>query len=271
MSRDCNAKTLAMLDSCPAGRLGANPNFQRAVDKFAHLIAARQIWLYRLGRWPERPTTFFPAGTTLADLPARLKAIEEAWTTYLAKLDDSTLLSEFPLHHLYFRPLSLECPRPAHPGPLRATRGTTAARSPRWSRTWAASRLTPTMFGWCVTSQKLEPDARHEDAIQISRKTARELNASIPARLRVPNPRQYGRLAWQGLHDRPCPLEVEARCERRSGKLITLTQIRTSLAKKARVDQCCPLTTTRATGGQGLEEDAKRGQEAGHAVVADGA
>jgi uncharacterized damage-inducible protein DinB len=92
--RDCNAKTLAMLDSVPPGAR-ANPNFQRAIDKFAHLIAARQVWLFRLGQWPERPATFFPTGTTLADFPPRIKAIEEAWTTYLAKLDDATLLSEF--------------------------------------------------------------------------------------------------------------------------------------------------------------------------------
>jgi uncharacterized damage-inducible protein DinB len=92
--RDCNAKTLTMLDSVPPDAR-ASPNFQRAIDKFAHLIAARQIWLYRLGQWPERPATFFPTGTALADLQPRLKAIEDAWTTYLANLNDTNILSEF--------------------------------------------------------------------------------------------------------------------------------------------------------------------------------
>jgi uncharacterized damage-inducible protein DinB len=92
--RDCNAKVLTMLESVPPDAR-SNPNFQRALDKMAHLIAARQIWLYRLDHWQERPVTFFPPGTTLADLPARLAATEEAWTTYLANLDDAALLSDF--------------------------------------------------------------------------------------------------------------------------------------------------------------------------------
>src|SRR5215813_1325346 len=86
--RDCNAKTVTMLESVPQDAR-ANPNFQRALDKMAHLIAARQIWLHRLGHWPESPTTWEPLGTTLADLPVRLAAIEQAWTTYLANLDDA--------------------------------------------------------------------------------------------------------------------------------------------------------------------------------------
>src|SRR5205814_1856810 len=36
--RDCNAKTLAMLESVPQ-ESRAQPNFQRAIDKMAHLIA----------------------------------------------------------------------------------------------------------------------------------------------------------------------------------------------------------------------------------------
>jgi uncharacterized damage-inducible protein DinB len=92
--RDCNAKAVAMLESVPESAR-TNPNFQRAIDKMAHLIAARQIWLFRLGEWPERPATFFPTGTTLADLPPRLKAIEEAWNTYLANIDETNILAEF--------------------------------------------------------------------------------------------------------------------------------------------------------------------------------
>jgi uncharacterized damage-inducible protein DinB len=92
--RDCNAKTLTMLRSVPdAAR--SNPNFQRAIDKLAHLIAARQAWLYRLGHWPDRPATFFPSNTTPEQLPAQLAAIEEAWTTYLSTITDDTLLSDF--------------------------------------------------------------------------------------------------------------------------------------------------------------------------------
>ena len=92
--RDCNAKTLAMLESVPPERR-ADRNFQRAIDKFAHLIAARQVWLHRLGHWPQHPKTFWPTGTTLVDLLPRVAAIERAWTTYLANLTDANILDEF--------------------------------------------------------------------------------------------------------------------------------------------------------------------------------
>src|SRR5438477_9849450 len=68
--RDCNAKTLAMLASVPAERRGT-PEFQKAVDRMAHLVAARQRWLHRLGHWPEAPAAF-PQGTPLDELPGRV-------------------------------------------------------------------------------------------------------------------------------------------------------------------------------------------------------
>src|SRR5205085_10886522 len=43
--RDCNAKTLAMLASVPAERR-TTPEFRKAVDRMAHLVAARQRWLH---------------------------------------------------------------------------------------------------------------------------------------------------------------------------------------------------------------------------------
>jgi uncharacterized damage-inducible protein DinB len=87
--RDCNAKTLAMLDSVPAERRIA-PEFQKAVDRLAHMLAARQRWLSRLGRWSELPDTF-PKGTKLSDLPGRISATEEAWVQYLRTLDEKEL------------------------------------------------------------------------------------------------------------------------------------------------------------------------------------
>jgi uncharacterized damage-inducible protein DinB len=91
--RDCNAKTLAMLDSVPAERRNT-PEFHKAVDRMAHLVAARQRWLSRLGHWSE-PPALFPQGTKLNDLPAQITATEEAWVKYLRGLDDSDLAREF--------------------------------------------------------------------------------------------------------------------------------------------------------------------------------
>jgi len=91
--RDCNAKTLAMLASVPDERRHA-PEYQKAVDRMAHMVAARQRWLNRLGHWAELPEVF-PQGTKLSDLPPRIAATEEAWVRYLCGLDDSELAREF--------------------------------------------------------------------------------------------------------------------------------------------------------------------------------
>jgi uncharacterized damage-inducible protein DinB len=87
--RDCNAKTLAMLASVPAERRGA-PEFQKAVDKMAHLVAARRRWLQRLGHWPHAPE-LFPQGTALAGLSEMVSDTETAWDAYLSQLDEQEL------------------------------------------------------------------------------------------------------------------------------------------------------------------------------------
>jgi uncharacterized damage-inducible protein DinB len=87
--RDCNAKSLAMLASVPVERRTA-AEFQKAVDRMAHLVVARRRWLYRLGGWPASPG-LFPQGTPLTDLPALIADTEAAWVTYLGRLDEAEL------------------------------------------------------------------------------------------------------------------------------------------------------------------------------------
>jgi len=87
--RDCNAKSLQMLASVPDDRRSA-PEFQKAIDRLAHLVAARRRWLFRLGHWPEIPAPF-PQGTALDDLPPLVAATEAAWVEYLSRLDETEL------------------------------------------------------------------------------------------------------------------------------------------------------------------------------------
>jgi uncharacterized damage-inducible protein DinB len=87
--QDCNAKSLAMLASVPAERRNA-PEFQKAVDRMAHLVAARRRWLHRLGHLAEAPGPF-PKGTALAELPALIADTEAAWVAYLSRLDEEEL------------------------------------------------------------------------------------------------------------------------------------------------------------------------------------
>src|SRR4051794_29332870 len=91
--RDCNAKSLAMLASVPADRRAA-PEFQKAVDRMAHLVAARRRWLNRLGHGPDAPD-LFPQSTALDDLPGLVAATEAAWDQYLRDLDEAELARQF--------------------------------------------------------------------------------------------------------------------------------------------------------------------------------
>ncbi len=66
----------------------------------AHLAAARQLWLYRLGVGKEAPTDFFPACVTLPQVNAQLTAVQAAWTDYLSRLDDAALARVFEYQSL---------------------------------------------------------------------------------------------------------------------------------------------------------------------------
>lgn len=87
--RDCNAKSLEMLASVPTERR-PDAEFQKAVGRMAHLVAARRRWLHRLGHWADPPQTPFPQ-TDLDALPAQVAETEAAWAEYLARLDDAEL------------------------------------------------------------------------------------------------------------------------------------------------------------------------------------
>jgi uncharacterized damage-inducible protein DinB len=90
---DCNAKSLAMLASVPAERRTA-PEFQKAVGRMAHLAAARQRWLNRLGHWPHPPDAF-PQNMSLDELQKFTADTERAWRQYLARLDEAELTRQF--------------------------------------------------------------------------------------------------------------------------------------------------------------------------------
>ena len=90
--QDCNRKVLQMLHSVPAPA-HSSPTFARAVGKMAHLVAARHMWLFRLGVVPDRPDSWFPQ-TTIEQLPALVEAVEQRWTAYLGNLADADLMAD---------------------------------------------------------------------------------------------------------------------------------------------------------------------------------
>lgn len=91
--QDSNAKVLASLQAVP-DTLRVLPDFQKAVNLMAHLVAARNMWLYRLGHGTQ-PPDLFPDATPITDLPKLIAAMESAWRSYFENLTDAELERSF--------------------------------------------------------------------------------------------------------------------------------------------------------------------------------
>jgi uncharacterized damage-inducible protein DinB len=92
--KDSHAKVMASLQSVPKDGQ-STPAFIRAVSIMAHIVAARQLWLFRFGLGEKAPTDFFPTDLTLSDLAARLDSVQAAWSSYMARLSDGDLVKIF--------------------------------------------------------------------------------------------------------------------------------------------------------------------------------
>jgi len=91
--KDAHQKTLLSLGTVPAERR-SDPSFRKATSLVGHLVAARQLWLYRLGVRSSAPSTiaeFFPENLTLDELASRLREMHGEWDDYLVGLSDAEL------------------------------------------------------------------------------------------------------------------------------------------------------------------------------------
>ena len=92
--QDAHRKTLASLEAVPEGQR-SSAMFQKAVDLFAHLMAARRMWLFRFGAASEAPRELFPQGVAVETLAAMMEETHVAWTAYLNRLDEAELARVF--------------------------------------------------------------------------------------------------------------------------------------------------------------------------------
>ena len=97
--QDVHAKVLESLETVPADRR-AGPEYRKAVSLFAHVVAARRMWLGRLGVLPPIAGPLFPDNPDLKAVVAGWDAARSAWTTYLAGLTDADLVREFEYQSL---------------------------------------------------------------------------------------------------------------------------------------------------------------------------
>lgn len=92
--KDSHQKTLSMLHSVPASRRD-DPLFQKAVDKFAHVIYARRMWLFRFGKLAARPQQVFPSGVELEALADLIDETYRLWDAHMSSLRDEEILRTF--------------------------------------------------------------------------------------------------------------------------------------------------------------------------------
>lgn len=92
--KDSHRKVLASFETVPPDRRDGEP-FQKALVTLGHIIAARQIWLYRFGITKDAPASFFPTGISSGELRASLAIMERDWDAYLAALTDDDIARNF--------------------------------------------------------------------------------------------------------------------------------------------------------------------------------
>jgi uncharacterized damage-inducible protein DinB len=92
--KDSHAKVLAAFAAAP-GRARATRQFCKAVGLGGHIIASRQIWLFRLGAAKKAPSDFFPAGWTLRELSRRFARMHAAWSAYLSSATEREIRRSF--------------------------------------------------------------------------------------------------------------------------------------------------------------------------------
>lgn len=100
--KDAHEKTLLSLGTVRDQRR-SHPSFRKAVSLVGHLVAARQLWLHRLGVRPNAPTTIaelFPENLTLDDVASGLRDMHREWDDYLAGLDETELSRVFEYRSL---------------------------------------------------------------------------------------------------------------------------------------------------------------------------
>jgi uncharacterized damage-inducible protein DinB len=97
--QDAHTKVLGSLHSVPADRRDG-PEYRKAVAVFAHIVAARRIWLYRFGIAPTPPGGLFPDDPSLDLVAAEWQSVRALWADYFARSDDDQLAREFEYQSL---------------------------------------------------------------------------------------------------------------------------------------------------------------------------
>jgi uncharacterized damage-inducible protein DinB len=76
------------------GAAAGAPAFTRAVEVFAHILAARRIWLSRIDAATVPPPEVFPAGWSLEQCGHECGELDGAWSAFLRAMPAAALADE---------------------------------------------------------------------------------------------------------------------------------------------------------------------------------
>ena len=91
--KDSHARTIASLHAVPE-ELRDGEAFRRAVYLMGHIVAARRMWLFRLGITGQN-AELFPQDVTLEQVTDQVSEMETLWSAYLMRVDDFDLEQVF--------------------------------------------------------------------------------------------------------------------------------------------------------------------------------
>jgi uncharacterized damage-inducible protein DinB len=97
--RDSHRKVIQSLVAVPPERRSSD-TFRKSIELMAHVIAARWLWLFRLGAAASAPAELFPRNVALEDLASRFENMEKAWAAYLGPLSDADIARVFEYRSL---------------------------------------------------------------------------------------------------------------------------------------------------------------------------
>jgi uncharacterized damage-inducible protein DinB len=92
--QDAHAKVLTSLETVPPERRDA-PEYRKAVSLLGHLVAARRLWLQRMGVVPATANALFPEGQDVPRVAEDWATVRELWSRHLASVGEAELARVF--------------------------------------------------------------------------------------------------------------------------------------------------------------------------------
>src|SRR5512146_50384 len=94
--RSSHRAVLEYLGRC-SDQVRYHPGFQKAVDLMAHIVAARRLWLSRMGVSKEKLelSDLEPQKVAFSALPDVVNQTERMWADYMIRLDEAELRRTF--------------------------------------------------------------------------------------------------------------------------------------------------------------------------------